>query len=525
MTNMTRICMPLTLAIAVSALASPQPFTPDSADGDEWSIYTVDSSGRIRGYVSIALDRYDHPHISYYREIHFDPLDGDLRYARGAGSNWSIETVDFEGDVGAHNSLALDSSDHPHIAYFDNTDDDLMYAWWNGSAWNKEIVDSAGYVGTYTSIALDSHDYPHISYQAQIRVGGVAHYDLRHAWWNGSAWNIETVDTYTRLDSSIALDSYDFPHISYYSPVDNDVKYARWTGSTWSIEIVDSPVGDTSSLALDSHDFPHIGYNDGSSDDLKYARWNGSAWGIETVDSIGRVGQFVSIALDSHDHPHMSYLGGVAGLKYTSWNGTAWNFEIVDSIGAWASTSIAVDSHDCPHISYSNRSRSLKYATKASLQKPHVSLNIDPDTLNLKSRGRWITAYLTAENARAEDIDPSSLLLNDVIGPEWWDIQNNTTLMVKFNRAAVQAILPVSDSVEIKVTGLWKDGEAFDVYDMIRVIDPVPDKKFIVSFSHARVPLWWCEKHHDATFVPGVQIPHKLMVNSNLQFQSRAEKQ
>jgi hypothetical protein len=102
-----------------------------------------------------------------------------------------------------------------------------------------------------------------------------------------------------------------------------------------------------------------------------------------------------------------------------------------------------------------------------------LALDIDPDTLNLKSRGRWITAYLTSENADVRDIDVSSLLLNDVIPPARWDLQNATVLMVKFDRAAVQALLSVSDSVDIKVTGQWMDGEGFEVHDTIRVIDPL----------------------------------------------------
>jgi outer membrane protein assembly factor BamB len=104
-------------------------------------------------------------------------------------------------------------------------------------------------------------------------------------------------------------------------------------------------------------------------------------------------------------------------------------------------------------------------------QPPELTLDVDPDTLNLNSKGRWITAYITAENASIGDIDPSSLLLNDLIPPAWWDIQDNTTLMVKFDRAAVQAILSVSNAIDIKITGQWKDGKAFELHDVIRVID------------------------------------------------------
>jgi len=46
----------------------------------------------------------------------------------------------------------------------------LVYWWaWNGTAWNFEIVDPIGGDWTTTSIAVDSHDYPHISYSNRSR--------------------------------------------------------------------------------------------------------------------------------------------------------------------------------------------------------------------------------------------------------------------------------------------------------------------------------------------------------------------
>jgi hypothetical protein len=58
----------------------------------------------------------------------------------------------------------LDSSGNPHISYYDASNGDLKYAYWDGSQWQIEVVESDGQVGEWTSLALDSAGNPHISY-------------------------------------------------------------------------------------------------------------------------------------------------------------------------------------------------------------------------------------------------------------------------------------------------------------------------------------------------------------------------
>jgi hypothetical protein len=126
-------------------------------------------------------------------------------------------------------------------------------------------------------------------------------------------------------------------------------------------------------------------------------------------------------------------------------------------------------------MSYNDRgSGELRYAVRLELPpepSQSLSLDIDPDTLNLKSRGRWITAYLSVENSSVFDVDIPSILLQDTLAPERWDYQDDV-LMLKFDRQALIAILEVGESVEIKLSGKWMDGTAFEAYDYIRVIGP-----------------------------------------------------
>ena len=93
----------------------------------------------------------------------YDYTNGDLILACKNGS-WSNYTIDSTGDVGAWSSIAMDSNELMHISYYDATNKDLKYALYNGSSWDISTHDSLGDVGWETSIEVDSNDLPHTSY-------------------------------------------------------------------------------------------------------------------------------------------------------------------------------------------------------------------------------------------------------------------------------------------------------------------------------------------------------------------------
>ncbi len=121
----------------------------------------------------------------------------------------------------------------------------------------------------------------------------------------------ETIDSggYKYWDTSLAIDSQDKVHISYYVSTSDDLKYITNATGSWVVETLDSEgtVGYFASLAVDSQDKVHISYQDRTNYDLKYITNATGSWVAETVESIGDVGWHTSLAVDSQDKVHISY--------------------------------------------------------------------------------------------------------------------------------------------------------------------------------------------------------------------------
>jgi hypothetical protein len=223
----------------------------------------------------------------------------------------------------------------------------------------------------HTSIATDSLNNIHISYYDDLNG------DLKYVTNASGSWVTETVESLggnVGKYTSIVIDSSNKVHISYYHNSNGDLKYATNASGSWVTETIDGFgsgwVGAYTSIARDSSDKVHISYYDGSNGDLKHATNASGSWVTEMVDgSSGDVGTDTSIAIDSLDKIHISYYDWDNGdLKYTTNATGSWVAETVDSQNdVGENTSIAIDSLDKVHISYYKFSQlNLKYATNAS---------------------------------------------------------------------------------------------------------------------------------------------------------------
>jgi len=145
-------------------------------------------------------------------------------------------------------SLALDSNAHPNIAWQESFD--IYFTYHDGTSWT-------GYANSHQSavisdpdplaqdknpsLALDSYDYPHIAWQSWNN----NQWNIYYSYFDGTSWTTygdgNTGSGVSNLSMNcynpkIVLDSNDYPHITWhaYNGSNFEIYYAYWDGTSWT---------------------------------------------------------------------------------------------------------------------------------------------------------------------------------------------------------------------------------------------------------------------------------------------------
>jgi hypothetical protein len=272
-----------------------------SKTGGQWDSEIIDPV--YSGYPSLVSSD-DGIHMAY-----FDGTStGKLIYRGPEG--FPTGAVDTEFDTGRWTSMVLDTAGNPCIAYLDNANSDLKYAKYNGSNWEIETVDSAGHTGLYACLALDMDDNPYIAYSVSDAGG------LRIARWNGTRWIILPVKETGATHPSIVVGVLGL-HLTYYDAINEDLYYSGPPGYPSGPIDSEGNTGKWSCIVLDQFGWPHISYYNCDASALMYTYYDSEEWHTETVDTEGDVGFWSSMVLDENDHAHISYRDAAAlSVKY-----------------------------------------------------------------------------------------------------------------------------------------------------------------------------------------------------------------
>jgi len=326
------------------AVSSANTTSPASAP---WFVNTVDSLNDVGQHVSVALHPTSgFPYVSYY-----DATYHNLRMAKyvgadgncGPGNDWSCETVDSTGDVGQYSSIAVDPTDgYPIIAYYDLTNGALKLAIGSGVGWIIKTIDAPllWRTGLYASLKLDSTGKTHIAYYFSNLMGADSLWYAKYVGGGagncgGNDYQCDPIDSGDQVGkyASLALDSADRPRIAYYNGGNDALMYAHQTGGIWTIrEILPINSGQYASLHVDADngDLPHIAHYDSSNGKLGYAVYVGSGgncgfdsssttfqWQCNEIESVGAAThpKGVSLAVDAVGYPLIAYQSGESGLK------------------------------------------------------------------------------------------------------------------------------------------------------------------------------------------------------------------
>jgi len=410
----------------------------------DWTCQTVDSSGDVGEYTSLAFDADGRPAISYFDDTN-DTVK--LAYDRNDDGDFldtnEIITVDNNGDVGSYSSLAFGTG--PVISYYDSENGDVKLAYDRNSDGDFSdtgeivVVDEGGIddddVGQYLSLAIDSSGYPAISYlDASKRV-------LKFAYDRNGNGNFSDADEIIVADdggiggddvglyTSLAFDASGKPAISYYDWDNHNLKLAYDRNGDGNFSIADEIitvdsgyVGEYTSLAFDSSGHLAISYFDRDNSALKLAydrnsNHNFEASEIITVDNDGRVGLYTSLAFDASGNPAISYLDDAAtiyDLKFAYDYDGSGDFEadeiiVVDSDNdVGFHTSLAFDTSGKPAIShYDDTNTNLKIARYSPTAAIIIKKTADPTSV--LEEGDNVQFTINVTNSGKVDVTIESL--------------------------------------------------------------------------------------------------------------------
>ena len=280
---------------------------------DTWLFTTLETGSNYGDYNALELDPSGRPGVVYR------VYSGQIHYAKYTGSEWLFEELALSPSDQA--DLKFDPSGAPWIAYATQgtgikQTNLINYA---GDSWTSSIVFPA--LSYNAELDFDSTGNPVVAVTGYNL--GIIVVEQRQGNWV----ELPPVHTLDQADVfSFIIGDQDEYHLLFQDIADQSgtihykVKHAVWDGTAWDVEVIKD--GDSSnsafisraSLALDSTGNLHAvyGFYTPSTDrQLWYARQVGGAWEHFLASNTYSCAHHFSIDLDSNDQPYLVHTTGL----------------------------------------------------------------------------------------------------------------------------------------------------------------------------------------------------------------------
>jgi hypothetical protein len=272
-----------------------------------WRLQSMDSPNADGLYGSIVVDGADNPHtVRYILSAKY------ITYMYYTGSTWDPAAFIADVNVGG-TSIAMDSTQTVHLAYFDKFTNELRYAVVSGNAFVTQVIGNGTPDGGSFPLVLGADDAPHIAYYD-------ANQGLLYVSNEGGSWVAQVVDggANVGLNPDMVIDRSGKTHLSYVDNATQTLKHAIFDGTAWQVEAVDSGAFGATAIAAGPQGSIHMSYYDIATGTLKHAYLpEGGQWSINIVAQGGDDGSFNDISVDSAGTPHIAfYDAGGEQLKY-----------------------------------------------------------------------------------------------------------------------------------------------------------------------------------------------------------------
>lgn len=242
----------------------------------------------------------------------------------------------------------------------------------SAASWRTSIIDSVGDVGVGSSIATDSNNKVHVSYY------DITNQAMKYATNTSGSWvtSIIASSVYgggSFSQTTIKIDSNNKIHIGYYD-YNNGIQYMTNKTGSWEKTTISSGYGlYYGDMALGKNNEVNIGYNTTSG--LQLTTNATGTWVTSTVTTSGKfppIFPSVGLAVDKNNKLHIVY-GGWDGthvyLGYANNITGSWVVSTIDNTRSdYNGVRVAVDSNINIHATYGTDSTigNLKYISNVS---------------------------------------------------------------------------------------------------------------------------------------------------------------